>query len=68
MGQLRKKKMIKPVNQPTQSKPFYREEKKWDQSKMRIVSKKIPCTFQEMLEAANAERERIEQNDKRSNR
>ena len=51
---------MKPVSPITPSPGYYREERTWDQRKMRIVTKKIPCSFQEMLESANEERKRIE--------
>jgi len=51
---------MKPVSPITSSPGYYREERTWDQRKMRTVTKKVPCSFQEMLESANEERKRIE--------
>ena len=51
---------LKPVTPVTPSPGYYREERTWSQAKGRFVSKQIPCSFQEMLEAANEERKRIE--------
>jgi hypothetical protein len=51
---------LKPVTPVSPSPGYYREERTWDQRKMRIVTKKVPCSFQEMLESANEERKRIE--------
>jgi len=51
---------LKPVTPVTPSPGYYREERTWNQSKMRIVTKKVPCSFQEMLEAANKERKLLE--------
>ncbi len=53
--------------QPTTQSPnqFYREERHWDQAKMRVVTKKIPCSFQEVLENFKEEQKQIAQNDLR---
>ena len=53
------------VNPVTPSPGYYREERSWNQRQMRIVTKRVNCTFQEMLEAAEMDRKRIEANDKK---